>query len=489
MKLIPKPHMIKSIRSRNWHLSGAIQELVDNSLGHGQATKIGVVIDNRDGVGVIDNGIGADDINRLFRIGDASSHDKLDEIGQYGVGAKNATIYIGDRVSVSTVRDGRRHNKTVDWGNVEQRGEWPDGYTGKGIQTDEPSGTTVMVTKLARTYHFSSSERLARDLGQVFAPALRNGIKISVVHRLKGGEKQTIAVEPYNPPDLTDEIEIAGEVDTARGPLRWTGRAGLSDRLGDRYGVHIGFGHRIVESTRDPFGRENAPTLYVEVMLDATTPWKHSLSEHKDKVVRNRAALVDSIHEQIKELLKKSVDQSSYLALRNLAVPIEAKLTKALKGAGATFIDPEQETDEPGWGEEDTDSTPNKKPRARDTADHGERAKEAKPPGGVQINWVEPDKLAGKLYDWEISPTRMVLDLDAEQFKPTIGYPPKLRDQAVIQIVASLLANAIVVQYRLEEASLRGALTPKLRRQLDEWDGLDGSRLTPRLARAILEAA
>ena len=102
-RLVPKPHMIKSIRSRNWSLAGAIQELVDNSLGHGRASNVQIDI-HPDRIAVFDNGVGIDDINRIFRLGDASAYDTLSQIGQYGVGAKHATIYLGDRVHVRTVR-------------------------------------------------------------------------------------------------------------------------------------------------------------------------------------------------------------------------------------------------------------------------------------------------------------------------------------------------------------------------------------------------
>ena len=118
----------------------------------------------------------------------------------------------------------------------------------------------------------------------------------------------------------------------------------FSASLTDRHnGVHIAFGHRIIETTREPFGGESAPTLYCEVALDASTPWKHSLSEHKDKVVRNRDELMASIQKQITPLLKKSSQQAAYLALKMMAAPIEAQLTRALKAAGILHVDPDED--------------------------------------------------------------------------------------------------------------------------------------------------
>jgi len=486
-KLVPTTHMLKSVRSKNWHLAGAIKELVDNSLGHGKATEVTVIIDNNAGIGVIDNGIGIDDINRVFRFGDASSHDDLGEIGEYGVGAKNSTIYLGDHVTVWTVRDRRKHLMTVNWAKVEASGEWPDEYEGKGTKPlPREEGTTVVVQALTRTHQLVTSEKLGKELGQSFSPAIRDGVKIRVYHRLKNGKKQDISVEPYTPADMTKEIAISGEVKTKHGALRWTGRAGLSASLTERYnGVHIGFGHRIIETTREPFYGESAPTLYVEVTLDKTTPWKYALAEHKDKVVRHRDELMTSIHEQIKELLRESAEQASYLKLEGMTAPIEAQLTRALKGAGILHVDPDEEPEEGGeFGRTDKPVKPTK--RAHEPKDEGDAAKELNRPTGVQIVWRTREQLEDKLWSWEISGKRMAILLDKDQFRATIGYPPKVRDDSVIQIVASFLSHAIEIEYQLNSPGLRNALTPTL---LKEIATMEPYRVAPYLNRRILEKA
>jgi anti-sigma regulatory factor (Ser/Thr protein kinase) len=489
-RLIPTPHMLKSIRSRNWNLEGAIEELVDNSFGHGRAKKVGVVIDNKLGIGVIDDGIGVDDINRIFRLGDAGAYDVLSEIGQYGVGAKNATIYLGDTVSVDTNRDGRRYRKTVHWKKVEESGEWPLAYTGSGqpVVTDK-HGTTIVVKDLAHHYKLVSSERLAKELGRVFAPALRAGGEILVHHRLARGDEQTLAVKPFTPPDMTNEIQIGGEIETGKGKLKWSGRAGLSESLTERNnGVHIAFGHRIIEVTREPFYGESAPTLYCEVMLDDTTPWKHSLSEHKDKVVRNRAELIDGIYAQIRPLLEKSAQQASALQLSLIATPIEQQLTRALKGAGILSVEPEEEPTEPAPEGSPRPEPPDElRPKLFPPANDGDEAEAAGPPTGVMIDWRTREQLEDKLFSWEITGRQMLILLDEDQFKPTIGFPPRLRELHVIQLVAAILAHAIEAEYRLDRGGLIRAVTPGLRRQLDEWD-TQPSGIAPYLNRAILEA-
>lgn len=490
MKLIPKPHMLKSIRSRNWHLAGAIEELVDNSLGHGEATNVKVVIDNAHGIAVVDDGIGIDDINRIFRFGDASAHDKLSEIGQYGVGAKNATIYLGDIVLVRTIRDGRYHKMTVDWKAVERSEEWPNAYAGKGRAAGpDERGTHVLVAGLASYYHLNTTEKLARDLGQVFAPAMRAGVQITVAHRLKRtGQEQVINVEPFDPPDMTDEITITGTVESKKhGTLRWTGRAGLSASLTERYnGVHIAFGHRVIETTREPFYGESAPTLYCEVQLDDTTPWKHSLSEHKDKVVHNRADLVKDIYGQIRELLEKSSEEAAYVALQGMTAPIETRMTRALRGAGLLHVDPDEDPTEGGEFGATDEPIDERSEQARTAVDDGDPAKEAAKPTGVQIVWRTREQLEDKLWSWEISGKQVLIMLDKDQFIGTVGYPPKVRDLLVIQLVATLLSHAVEMEYQVGSPVLSRILTPKLHKQLGEWEP---GRIAPYLNRAILEAS
>src|SRR5262249_13042329 len=238
-RLVPVPHLIKSIRARNWSLAGALEGLVDNGIGHGRANRIEIKI-YPGSIVVYDNGIGIDDINRFYRLGDAGAYGDLGQIGQYGVGAKHATIYLGDKIAVETVHKGRIHTKTVDWAEVELTGLWPLKYNSVG-RPSGAKGTRIKITDVARNFSLPSSEKAARDFGQIFAPALRAGVTIQLTHGA-----QQIPVEPYTPPDLTDVIEIGGSIDTKKhGPLRWTGRAGLSVSLPDRFNaVHVAFGHR-----------------------------------------------------------------------------------------------------------------------------------------------------------------------------------------------------------------------------------------------------
>ena len=494
-RLVPFPHIIKSIRNRPWNLWGAVGELVDNSLGHGKATEVNIFILNSVGVLVTDNGIGVDDVNRIFRLGDASAHDDWAEIGQFGVGSTDAGIFLGDELKVTTVRDHRRHEMTVNWKTVEKEKKWPLRYKGKGrVAKKGEIGTQVIVTKPAqKIYHLVSSERLAVELGTMFAPGLHDGAKITVLHELKGGERQAIPVVPFTPADLTNVILISGEVVGDNGEvLRWSGRAGLSASLTQRHnGVHIGFRHRVIEPTIEPFKGASAPTLYAEVMLDDTGPWKHALSDHKDKVVGHRAALMDSIHSQIAELLEESATEAKTLALANMVAPIETTLQKALKGAGVLYHDPEEEPTDGGigggGGGGGGDGGAGGK-KLHTPTDEGEEAKPHTPkPTGVKVEFLTREQLEGKLWHWVVSGKNMVVSLDKDWFN-VLGWPPKDADRRLIELVAGILSHALEFEYHINNsAALEQILTRKLRTQMDGWFN-DNGKIAPYLNRAILEA-
>ena len=491
-RLIPKPHMIKAMRARNWNLEGAIEELVDNSVGHGRATEVTIDIDWAICLKVTDNGIGVKNVNSIFHYGDASAHGDLTEIGQYGVGAKHAAIWLGDVTTVQTVRDGRFHEMTVNWRQVDRSAEWPLEYqgTGRPAKSDE-RGTSITVSKLARYYFRQTVERMARSFGQIFAPALRRGVQINIRHGVTN-DYDIYRCEPFTPQDLTDEIKIAGEIKTNDGVLKWSGRAGLSTSLVERFNaVHVAFQHRVIEATRDPFQGKSAPTLYAEIQLDENTPWKHQLSEHKDKVVRYREELMDAIHDTIKSLIERSEQQAQALALNAMVAPIESALNKALKAAGLLNHDPNEEPDQGGLHGDGPGPTENKQKRVVTPTPEGDPAKEVKKPTGVRFEFRKDATLEGKAYSWEISGPTMTVLLGEELFKPVINWPPKARDKHTAHMIVGILSHAIEIEYWANEPVLRGVITPKLKNRIDGWVATNSKqvRIAPYLYRDLIECA
>ena len=306
--LTPDPHMLRSIRARGYTLSNVLGEFIDNSLsehkGNAQFVRIGWINwRGQKAIGVYDDGDGMPDINMLFKLG-ASSTYNTEDIGLFGVGATNSAIWLADAMFAATIHNGRYYQHHVSWSDALKAGEWPAGYEGRGTPVEKANmpaavervfegrkrGTVITLAGLRQMRILPTS--LERDLGITFAPALRAGRRILLTP--KG--KDSIEVKPFQPPELTDVIEISDIVeghdeDGNSVPLRWTGRGGISqDVTDDLNSTFIGFAHRVIERTRDPFAGYDAPTIYAEV--DLASEWKYSLSDNKDKITHNRDALM-----------------------------------------------------------------------------------------------------------------------------------------------------------------------------------------------------
>jgi hypothetical protein len=453
-------------------------EWVDNSFQHGLSDRITIMIDSNRNIAIRDYGIGIDDINRVFRLGDASAYGDWSQIGQYGVGATDAMIYLGEVADVETVRDGRKHRMVVDWDRVERTGLWPLRYAGAGVPASKGEvGTRITVRRLNQHYKLTTSEAVAKELGLTFAPALRAGAKITLYHYV-WRERRVIEVEAFVPPDLTDVKVITGSVVDGKTEYRWTGYVGLSRSLVERHnGVHISFRHRVIEMTRDPFMGLSASTLYAEVALDETTPWKYQLSDHKDKVIGLRKELINNIHQAIKPLLEKSREQSTNLALLEMTAPIEQAINQVLKGAvGDAFCGDEEVLGGLVAGEEEGGIPPDPDKEMRDPAlripkDVGEPGKKVKVLTGIKVEYVEREKLQGRAFTWDVQNKLFVIKLEKEGFSEVVGWPPRLREKHVRHLVISLLSHAVEMMFwRSELETLRPALSKNLFNKIEnEW--------------------
>jgi hypothetical protein len=119
----------------------------------------------------------------------------------------------------------------------------------------------------------------------------------------------------------------------------------------------------------------------------------------------------------------------------------------------------------------------------------GDEAKEADKPTGVAIEWLPREKLGGKAYKWEVRGKQLIITLEIEQHERTIKIPPNFRHPHVVQLVASYLSHAIDFEYWNNSPALFHTITPKLRKQIEEWAQSNEQWIAPYLNRRILEAA
>lgn len=497
--LAPTPHYMKALKARHWSLAGALEELFDNSIAHGNAGYVSAMIYNTVCITVSDDGIGMDDLNRLYQLGNTSGYDDLSQIGQFGAGGGHACFWLGDEVTTTTVHDGVKHEYTWDWSD---ESTWPRRYRGEGTPVPVAErfnhwGTKIRIAKLRQYYTRATIQNCARELGLIFAPALRRGVDLRLYHHLVSGDSERIEVKAFNP-TLTDEIEISGEVERHSNirelePLRWTGRAGICESLTEKQGgVHIAFMHRVIEHTKDPFKGRSAPNLYVEVQLDETTRWKYMLSTHKDKIVKYRDDLINSIYEQIKDLVDKAAQQTQDMQLDIMVAPVAETITMALRAAGVLYVDPGEDPSPGGQGKRggpgpSNPGGPNGR-KLRRKATEGDAAKPAQGPAGIKFDWRTRDQLEGKAYSWMFSGNLMTVLLDRDMFVDLINWRERERAHLTLHLLAGPVSQAIEFEFLHGNAVIKSVITPAFYQQVEEWAN-DNEIIAPHLYRTIIDRA
>jgi anti-sigma regulatory factor (Ser/Thr protein kinase) len=120
--LAPTAHVLNSIANDNLSWKLAIGELIDNAID-AEAKQITIVVgpNRRSGIpeffSVKDDGKGCEDITSMVQIGRHDAHD-ASIMGRFGIGAKNAMLWIGgteSRSRIVTHRKGRKQKLDLPW--------------------------------------------------------------------------------------------------------------------------------------------------------------------------------------------------------------------------------------------------------------------------------------------------------------------------------------------------------------------------------------
>ena len=99
LDLTPNTHIIEAQRERDLSFPQCLSELVDNSLDAG-GSEISIRYD-KENLRIVDNGCGCDDIERMLRMGEHSSHSTTTS-GRYGVGLKDASQWASESLLIRT---------------------------------------------------------------------------------------------------------------------------------------------------------------------------------------------------------------------------------------------------------------------------------------------------------------------------------------------------------------------------------------------------
>lgn len=204
-----------------------LAELIDNAFDAG-AMNVRIVVeagsprgkDTEHGkISVVDDGDGCADVRVLASIGLREQHDR-ETSGRYGVGLKDASLWIGkdaSSVEFSSVRDGKRRWLVVDWDLISKSNTWkiPSDAMGEEDAFPGERGTTVTLCRIGRKINFDSLATRVETFGYWYFSALSRGRTLS----MQFGNRPPVACVPWQLPDMEHTCEAVVQVPRTGNPM------------------------------------------------------------------------------------------------------------------------------------------------------------------------------------------------------------------------------------------------------------------------------
>lgn len=330
IRLVPTPYVIESlINADHWDWPKGYAEFIDNSFGAsaGRATKVTITI-GRSETTIEDNGIGIEQLQQCFRLGDSTSRHSASDIGRYGVGAKHAAVWMGKRYYVTTVRDGACKMFHVDWDAVRRGKQWPE-YKPAQRKVKASNGTKTTIKGFWPQRKRLTLDFLVRSLSETFAPALEDGKTIMIIDKRPRSGPVTKALEPWKPKGWSDCVAFKGEV----GGRSYTAEIGiLSDHYSSDSGLRICFAHRVLNRITRLDGHALPVRIFGYVRL--SDQWKDRLATNKTEIV-DAEDLEKHLFErpEVQRLIAEAEEYQQEILLEGIVPRVELFFNEAIRRA------------------------------------------------------------------------------------------------------------------------------------------------------------
>lgn len=197
-KITPETEILYALRSQSLSYKAILGELIDNSFDAG-ATRVRIEIDGHDLI-VEDDGNGCADLVSMITLG---KHIKQSgtKLGRYGVGLKDAALWLGGPTRIRSVHGGTARTLHIDWDHLK---DWtvPDPIEMPAGASER--GTRIIFQKIS--HRFPDGERFAElvsDLSYTFTPALKSGRQIVFV----GKNRKTTTAQRFELPRLEHVVD------------------------------------------------------------------------------------------------------------------------------------------------------------------------------------------------------------------------------------------------------------------------------------------
>lgn len=311
MDLTPDPYVLLSMQNQNlpWHK--VLAELIDNALDAG-ANNISIRFE-RDCMTVTDNGRGIQDIQASLKLG-GHHESETTVLGKYGIGLKDAWLFCGDRMHISTVYKGLRSTVTVDRHEL-AKNNWQ--VADPIVEpTSDLAGTSIKLRLNKRQPPIDTWERLA----WVFSPAILDGKQI-VRHKGQSGFPLQSKRLPPLAKSIADQFAIEGKSVEFHIGVMQEGERIYSGPFWIQYGHrHIGSGS---------IGVGDYSTQGMAGLIKLGKGW--ALTKNKDDISELRDELAEEIHKRIEPLLQEAQAASQSVFISQLRMDCENILNQHLQ--------------------------------------------------------------------------------------------------------------------------------------------------------------
>jgi hypothetical protein len=324
----PSTSLIASLSAQNLTWREVLGELIDNAF---DANANSVDISFESGRLVItDDGNGCDDLTSLATLG---KHERsaTTKLGRYGIGAKDAMLWVGGErstITVESVHRGIFRSGAISWASMIVNGRWViDDWNEVRAARPGERGTRIVISPVKRTVlHGAQWSDLLADVGYLYSPAIKRGRQITV-RRTKTAPTSIVRYElpPFEGGHVDTTIDVGGK--TAR-VIVGIVKPGEPNH---RNGITYTHGFRVIKAA-SPNGCGRYNTLRVAGVVDLDEGWpltknKDNLSAHADELyaaVETAAELVlrradvasrqldtAALESRVNELLSSAVESTA----------------------------------------------------------------------------------------------------------------------------------------------------------------------------------
>ena len=301
MSIPVEPHFLYSIREQSsFTWKSMICELIDNAFD-ANASCVRLSWPGGKVFEISDDGVGTDNLLNLLTLGGRCDH-QTNNIGKYGVGAKQALIWLwGVSEISSTVMDRERQSLMVDWESIASS-QLPYPTQDDVDRERVPAGTHGTRLKCMSIRTSPKMDTLLPSLANTYTPGLELGRKILTSVSKKGWEQLKPRAWPETEEEIVDTIQAAGrEVSIRMGIVK----KGVLNPY--NHGFSFERTYRVIkESTLG--AKSGLSVSRIAARISLSKEW--SLSTNKDDFTEFQDELADAIYDRCQTLMQKASEQT-----------------------------------------------------------------------------------------------------------------------------------------------------------------------------------